>query len=121
MIHQKTQGQIDIGIALRCHSSRPGILHHHEFEVVMVHAERRLLHIRRHHAHLVIFVAQVKLGEELGVTEFILELINKGNWNLVLDNNAHVEGMVIDAKPLGWVSLVDQQDRGGEGGGRLPQ
>jgi hypothetical protein len=45
--------------------------------------------------------------------QFIEELVHHRNWELILGGDG-VEGTVVDAEPLGFVRLADEQHRGGE-------
>jgi hypothetical protein len=73
----------------------------------------RLLHVARVHAHLVIAGAEVELGEELGATQFVGKLLNHWNRELIFDCLG-VQGVVVNAEPLGAVTFLDEEDRCGK-------
>jgi hypothetical protein len=57
---------------------------------------------------------KVKLGEETGAVELVEKLVDDGDRERILDGEG-VQGAVVDAKSPRAVSLLDEQDRGGEG------
>jgi hypothetical protein len=55
--------------------------------------------------------AQIKLCEKFGATEFVQELLNDGDGELVL-HGAIIEGSIIHTQAPGSISLLHQQNRG---------
>jgi hypothetical protein len=88
--------------------------HHQKLVQPIVSAERRLVDIVRTHAHLVVPRTQVQLGEVSRPMELVQQLVDHGNGEGVL-HHERVEGAVIDAKALGPVGLLDEEDRRREG------
>lgn len=69
--------------------------------------KRRLVHIARPHAHLVVAGAQVQLGEEARA----MELVDHRDREGILDGEG-VEGAVVDAETPRPVRFLDEEDRG---------
>ena len=84
--------------------------HHLKLVMAMVCAECRLGRIVGMHTDLMISAAEVELGEEDGILEFIQELLHDRYGKLVPDGLA-VESPVVYAEAPRAVALADQQDR----------
>ena len=99
IVHQRLKCRRGVGEPKR---------HHQELEVAVVGAERRLLDVRRVHAHLVVPRAEVELGEVLGPMELVEELVNHRDRELVL-GHAVVEFPVVDAEAPRPIRLLDEE------------
>jgi len=110
VVHQRLKCRRGVGEPKR---------HHQELEVAVVGAERRLLDVRRVHAHLVVPRAEVELGEVLGPVELVEELVDHRDRELVLGRTV-VERAVVDAEAPRLVRLPYQQDGCGERRGARP-
>lgn len=88
IVHESLKGRRCIGEAER---------HHQEFKVLVVSAERCLLHICVLHQDLVIATTQIQLGEESGAAELIQQLVNHRNRKFIT-NRLQVQGPVVDAE-----------------------
>ena len=84
--------------------------HHQKLVVAVVGAERRLGHVLRVHAHLVIARTQVELGEEARSVKFIEQLVHHRDGKLVL-GSLGVKGAVVDAEMSRLVRLADEEHR----------
>jgi hypothetical protein len=62
---------------------------------------------------MVVVVMDIRLGEEAHPLEFVQELIDDQDGELVL-HNLGVESVVVDTKSPGLVFLMDKQDWCGE-------
>jgi len=61
-------------------------------------AERRLVHVTRPHADLVVPGSQVELGEEACPVELVQQLVDDWDGECVLDGE-RVQRTVVDAEP----------------------
>ena len=77
--------------------------------------KRRLVDIGGLHADLVVPRLKVKLGEEPSAVELVEQLVDDGNRERILDRE-RVERAVVDAETPRAVRLLDEDDRGREGG-----
>jgi hypothetical protein len=101
VVHQGLEGRGSV-----CQAEQ----HDKELEEPLVCLEHRLLNVGRVHAYLVVAETEVELGEELDAAEFIEQFLNDENQKLV-PYRGNVQGMVVDAKPLGAITLLDEEHR----------
>jgi hypothetical protein len=71
------------------------------------------------HANLVVSRVKIKLGEVLGATQLIQQLLDDHNRKFVLDHFG-VEHAVVDSETQGVVRLLHKQDRRRKGRGAGP-
>jgi hypothetical protein len=79
--------------------------HYQEFVQAVVGAKRRLVHVFRAHAYLVVPRSEVQLGEELGT----MELVDHRDWESILDGE-RVQRLVVDTEAPQTVGLLDEED-----------
>jgi hypothetical protein len=74
-------------------------------------SECRLVNVVRVHVHLMIAVAEVKLGENPRATELVQQFIDHQDWELVF-HRIVVQLAVVDAETPCAIMFLDQQDWG---------
>jgi hypothetical protein len=79
--------------------------HHQELVQSVVGAERRVVHVLRAHAYLVVPGPDVQLGEELGA----MELVDHRDRESILDGE-RVQRPIVDAKAPRTIGLLDEED-----------
>ena len=63
----------------------------------MVCAKCRFGHVLGMHSYLVVTLKEVKLRETSSAAELIQELVNGGNWEMIMNRNG-IQGTVVDTE-----------------------